>query len=99
MTYRLKMDGEAWLAAEYRLIELDQWTPPTVRATQRNAQSITLSAYADRWIDERPIKASTKIEYRRNKAALVDPTIGKTPLRYLSAEGVRTWYAGMASAT
>ena len=31
-TYTRKMDGEAWLAAEQRLIERRDWTPPPTRA-------------------------------------------------------------------
>jgi integrase len=98
-TFSAKMDGEFWLASERRLIERDQWTPPKTRATQHKAQAVTLSDYAQKWIDERNIKASTKIEYRRIKSALIDPTIGKTPLRYLSADTVRTWYHSLDTDT
>jgi integrase len=98
-TFTAKMDAEYWLASERRLIERDAWTPPKTRATQHKAQAITLADYADKWIDERNIKASTKIEYRRIKSALIDPTIGKTPLRYLTAELVRGWYHNLGSDT
>jgi integrase len=98
-TFTAKMDGEHWLAEERRLIERGQWTPPKTRATQHKAQAVTLSDYAAQWIDERNIKASTKIEYRRVKAALIDPTIGKVALRYLSADTVRTWYHSLDAGT
>ncbi len=34
-TFTAKMYAEAWLAGERRLIELDEWTPPALRAAQR----------------------------------------------------------------
>ncbi|MGO9521727.1 MAG: site-specific integrase, partial [Mycobacterium sp.] len=32
ITFTAKMDGEAWLASERRLIEQGEWTPPKLRA-------------------------------------------------------------------
>jgi hypothetical protein len=55
-TFSAKMDGEHWLAEERRLIERGQWTPPKARAAQRNAQGVTLSEYAGRWIEQRNLK-------------------------------------------
>ena len=98
-TFTARMDGEHWLAEERRLIERDQWTPPKARAAQRNAQSVTLSEYADKWIEQRHLKAGTAIEYRRIKARLIDPTLGKVPLRHISADAVRTWYVNLGTDT
>src|SRR5271166_3564484 len=96
-TFSAKMDAEHWLAEERRLIERDQWTPPKTRAAQHTAQAITLSDYADKWIGQRHLKAGTAIEYRRIKARLIDPTIGKLPLRAVTADAVRGWHANLGT--
>jgi integrase len=70
-----------------------------MHAAQRVTQGQTLNDYAAKWLDERNIKTSTKIEYRRIYRQLIEPTIGKTPMRYLSAETVRSWYANMGNDT
>ncbi len=98
-TFTARMDAEHWLAEERRLIERDQWTPPKTCAAQRNAASVTLSDYAGKWIEQRNLKQGTAIEYRRVKARMIDPTLGKVPLRHLNAQVVRTWHAGLDSST
>jgi integrase len=91
------MDAEHWLAEERRLIERDEWTPPNTRAAQHKAQAITLSDYADKWIEQRNLKSGTAIEYRRIKARLIDPTIGRLPLRAVTADAVRGWYVNLGT--
>lgn len=93
------MDAEAWLAAERRLIERDEWTSPKSRAAHRKAHAVRLSEYADKWIEQRNLKQGAAIEYRRIKARLIDPTIGKIPLRAVTSDAVRTWHTSLGTDT
>ena len=95
-TYTVRMDAEAWLAAERRLIELDTWTPPAARMAVRKAKTVTLAEYAQRWIDHRTLKPRTRNSYQ----ALLDrhiasSTIGTAPLKDLTPEAVRSWHSSL----
>jgi hypothetical protein len=94
-TFTARMDAEYWLGAERRLIERDEWTSPKTRAAQHNAQAMTLSDYADRWIEQRTLKQGTAIEYRRILDRVVNPKLGLLPLRAVTADAVRTWHTGL----
>lgn len=95
VTYSARMDAEAWLASERRLIELDTWTPPAARAAEKTAKSITLGQYARTWIEQRNVKPRTRLGYESLLANHIEPVLGRTPLRHLTAETVRTWFAGL----
>lgn len=61
--------AELWLAAEKRLIDLGEWTPPAERRAQVERESVTFGDYARRWLDTRqvhgrPIKDATRQLYR-----------------------------------
>jgi integrase len=97
-TFASRMDAEAWLASERKLIDQDLWTPPKWRAAQRKATAITVSDYAARWIEHRNIKVSTKIEYTRTKVWHFDKTaLGRVALRNLTPDLVRAWYASLGT--
>ena len=98
-TFTARMDAEHWLAEEHRLIERDRWISPKTLAAQRNAQGTTLAEYAGKWIEQRTLTPGTAIEYRRIKARLIDPTIGKLPLRRVTADAVRGWHTGLGTDT
>jgi integrase len=94
------MDAESWLASERKLIDQDLWTAPKVRAAQRKAQSITLAEYAQRWIEQRNVKAGTKIEYRRIiKKRFGETPLGRLPLRTITPDIVRAWHASLGTST
>ena len=38
MTFEAKIDAEAWLAAERRSIERDEWQPPSLRVAEKKAK-------------------------------------------------------------
>ena len=95
-TFTAKMDAEAWLANERRLIELGIWTPPARREAEKLAGAVTVPEYTAVWIEQRPLKARTKIGYealldRRIKDSILAPV----PLKKLTPDVVRSWYAGM----
>jgi len=92
------MNAEHWLAAERRLIEFGAWTPPAKREAEKYAGAITVADYGAKWIEQRPVKARTRIGYEATLARYVtDSLIGSVPLRNLTADAVRSWYAAMAA--
>jgi integrase len=96
-TFAARMDAEAWIAAERKLIDQNLWTSPKHRAAQHKAEALTLNEYADQWIEQRNIKPGTRIEYKRIKARLIAPTLGKLPLKTIGPDTIRAWYATLGT--
>ncbi|OMC33436.1 integrase [Mycobacterium colombiense] len=92
-TYTSKLDAEHWLASERRLIERDEWTPPATRAAAKKARGVTVSEFADRWLEHRTLKPRTKAHYEAILEDHIKPKLGRTPLRTMNPETVRAWYA------
>lgn len=59
-------DAEGWLARERRLIDLDAWQPPAVRAAQQEADGITVGEWMEHYLDilATRVKPSTLQTYR-----------------------------------
>lgn len=62
-----KQTAEAWLAAEYRLIELDAWTPPETRRKQAEVAPLTVGQWLKQFQDivAKKVKPSTLDNYKR----------------------------------
>ena len=91
-----KADAEAWLAAERRLIEWDEWTPPSVRrARQQHDDTQTLQTYVSTWLPERTavrgLKPKTVSEYQRYLDRLIYPTLGELRLKDVTPATIRAW--------
>src|SRR5690349_20251327 len=69
-TYSAKLDAEAWLVQERRLIDTGMWTPPSHRraaATRAEAdrQANTFGRYAEKWLaGQGGLADSTQRSYR-----------------------------------
>jgi integrase len=95
-TFATKMAAEHWLSDEHRLVERGEWTAPALRAAQRRATGVTVAEYAGTWIAQRAkIKPRTRIGYQELLARLIAPTLGALPLKSLTPDTVRAWYAGL----
>lgn len=96
-TYGSRMDGEAWLASERRLIERDEWTSPAVRAAAKTARGVTVTEYAEHWIIQRVnLTRSVRADYERKVRKFVAPTpLGRLPLSAVTPEACRSWYANL----
>src|SRR6476620_1652531 len=92
-TFSTRALAERWLAGERSLIERGEWSPPRTRLHREVARAETFSHYAQRWIEERPLKQSSRREYRRMFDSFMADTLGPLPLHELTAAVVRTWYA------
>jgi len=64
-------------------------------AAREVARVQTFGDYAERWIDERPLKESSRREYRRMYESFMKDALGPLPLHALDAATVRTWFASM----
>lgn len=96
-TFTARMDAEGWLAAERRSIEHDTWTPPKLRVAEKKAKAITVAEYAQTWIDHRHAKPRTKIGYQSLLDNHISPMLGRVPLKNLTPEAVRGWYASLGT--
>src|SRR5690349_16360432 len=62
-TYPAKIDAEGWLSHERRPVEHGAWTPPAQREAERLAGGVTVTEYAKQWIQQRPLRARTRVGY------------------------------------
>lgn len=97
MTFSTKPRAEGWLADERKLIELDTWTSPASRAAARTARVITVGEYAAQWIKDRPVKTRTRLMYESLHTHHIKPKLGTLPIDHITADRVRSWYAGLGS--
>jgi len=95
-TFDARLDAEAWLTDERRLISSGIWTSPASRTAQTNAgQALTFGGYAGRWLEQRDLKPRTRATYRSLLDRLILPTFATVPLKAIRSEQVRDWYAGL----
>ena len=103
-TFDAKDDAVAWLAAERRLIDLDDWLPPDQRGQRKKRQRITFSEYANKWLANRivkgqPLKPRTRAHYRKLLDNRLIPTFGDKPLTAITRDDVDDWHVGQGNAT
>lgn len=98
-TYDDKTDAEGFLAAESRLIQLDQWTPPDERAEARAAQLVTLRDFATTWLAERDLAPKTRWLYQSLLDSRILPMLGDELLSDITPALVRTWWAALGKDT
>jgi hypothetical protein len=91
--FETKMDAEAWLAAERRSIERDEWQPPSLRVAEKKAKGVSVVEYAHTWIEQRNVKPRTRSGYHDLLRLHIGPMLGKVPLKNLTRETVRGWYS------
>jgi integrase len=96
-TFTQRTDAEGWLSGERRLIELRVWTPPAQRDAERAATVLTLADYGDLWITQRKLRPRPRDNYQSMLDRLIKPTLGLVPLSDVTAQSVRTWYAGLGT--
>jgi integrase len=90
------MDAEGWLSNERRKIELDVWEPPGLRVVEAKAKAITVGEYAATWVQQRNIKPRTRSAYKDILRLYIKPLSG-VPLKNLTGESVRAWYASLGT--
>ncbi|WP_460664181.1 tyrosine-type recombinase/integrase [Kribbella swartbergensis] len=96
VTFAAKIDGEGWLSREARKIADGNWSPPT--ATAERPQVRTVGDYAADWLAARTLKPRTRSHYRWLLDTYIVPGLGEMPVGAVSADAVRSWYAGLKTA-
>lgn len=100
-TFPTKASAVAWLEDERELIELDRrnpgtWAPPAERAAKRQAEKLTLRAYARTWLDSKTnLARRTRGNYQGHLDNNILPVLGDLGLTEITPEHVRSWHAGL----
>lgn len=97
-TFDTKMDAEAWLVDERRLLASGDWTPPKARleaARAAKTEAVTFEDYARAWLAHRTLKPRTREHYAKLLAEHLVPIFGPLPLASITPAVVRVWHAGM----
>lgn len=77
-----RVQAEAWLASEKRLIDAGIWTPPDLREARESRSKVTFAEYADTYVRTRrkrngdPLSAGTLEKYRQYLADYLNPALG-----------------------
>jgi integrase len=97
-TFADRISAERWLAAERRLWDGDEWTPPAERHEHRWAAGETLADYGKRWISERAgLRPRSRTLYESQFRLHIEPDLGTVPVRQMTPERVRGWYAALGT--
>ncbi|MET8521816.1 site-specific integrase [Nocardioides sp. NPDC004968] len=96
-TFDSRLDAEAWLLDERRLISEGRWTPPAHRKAARAQAPLTFGEYAPQWlrtrkVKGRPLAPTTRDDYEDLLRLHILPTFADTPLREITPENVDTWF-------
>lgn len=87
-----KKDARAWLALRHAEIVKGQWMPPG--ADDKPAPRLTLTDYANQWLEHRDLKDRTREHYRKLlDVHIIASPLGPLPLASITADDVRAWYA------
>ncbi len=97
-TFDTRMDAEAWLTDEHRLISAGGWSSPALRMeaarlAEERRQTNLFADYSRRWLDSKhDLRPSTRTSYRTAIEAHLIPAFGDTPLHEITAADVRRWF-------
>ena len=96
-TFEAKVDAEAWLAAERRLMQNDEWSPSKSRRAKVVRSTEMFGPYAEAWLEQRELKPRTRALYRRLLDRFILPAFAEVSLRDITPQVVRTWHSGLDS--
>ena len=98
-TFHAKLDAEAWLLAERKIIEGGNWIPPKGRREAAEALlPPTLGEYAAGWLRSRTLRDRTRHHYQQ----LLDRQLSNLDnlrLPEITPTVVRNWYTGLGPGT
>lgn len=92
-TFTAKSDAEAWLAAERRLIQNDEWTPARSRRARVRRSAEAFGPYAESWLEFRELKPRTRALYRRQLDRFILPAFADLSIRDITPSVVRVWHS------
>lgn len=102
-TYISPDDAAAWLRTEQRLIEFDEWTPPTTRTQTREDKARTTGQWLEEWLELRShgpdaLGPATLQDYRKDIRLRITHVEGKAarlrdiPLTQLTKRDIAAWW-------
>jgi integrase len=97
-TFAAKIDAEAWLTDRRREIDRELWSPPA-DATGAKAKPVALVDYAETWLSQRDLKPRSRSHYRKLLDAHILPGLGSLPLKSITPDDIRAWYAKLDDST
>lgn len=98
-TFTAKVDAEAWLMAERRLITDDRWHSPADRARSARHAPTLFGDYAERWLDRRTLKPRTRAHYRKILDEFLLPAFADDPLAEITPADVTAWHHDLGQRT
>lgn len=104
-TFEARIDAEAWLTDERRLIASGAWLAPGERdAERRRAEARRLSntfpAYVDAWFTGRhDLRPTTRASYQTAIELHLKPAFGDLPLSEITTAAVRVWFNSYGTRT
>jgi integrase len=98
-TFTAKIDAEAWLVDERRLVESKEWLPFAARRPDNRRRGQDLETYANRWLEDRALKPRTREHYRSLLDHQILPDLGTMTLATITPAVVREWHAGFGKRT
>jgi integrase len=90
-TFDTKMDAQAWLAGQVLDVAAGTWAAPA--STKGSARGNTITAFANDWLETRPLRPSTRALYRKILDQRILPELGAVPIARLTPTTVRRWYS------
>ncbi|GAA4538291.1 N-terminal phage integrase SAM-like domain-containing protein [Mycobacterium paraffinicum] len=102
VTFRTKGEARKFLATVHADIIRGKWLPPEdgKAPAAPGTKALTLTTYANTWLEQRDLKTRTREHYRKLlDNHIIGKPIGNLPLRAITADDVRAWYAKLDKGT
>jgi len=102
ITFTTRERAQGWLSEERKLIELHEWTPPSLRRAQVHKDELTLDEFARDWIAKRlvrgrPLKDRTREHYLDIHERWFTP-LHDLQLASITQADIDRWYHGLPAA-
>lgn len=104
-TFETRLDAEAWLTDERRLVASGHWTSPAARQraaskAEERRRARTFSAYSHDWLAGRhDLRPTTRMSYETALRRHLVPWFGTMPLDEIHLDDVRAWFASYGEIT
>ena len=92
------LDAEAWLNKEQKLIDNEAWTPPHIRETRKQRDTVSFREYATAYVENRhkrngdPIADTTKDKYYEYLRLYLIPSFGVRAMTSITSGDIQRWY-------
>lgn len=99
ITYGSKEAAKRWLTQQKAAIDRGEWKhPEEIARDQARAQSNTLGAFAQKWLEEQTWKPSTRRGVKAYYSNHIEPAFKDTPLNEITHRDVAEWLENLQEA-